>query len=68
MGPLRKGGTAVGLPQRFFREIFAVHRQRTATHIKKPTQRAARLCRPKITPAIAVWHALSDAEETLVSV
>ena len=27
-------------------------------------QRAARLCRPKITPAIAVWHALSDAEKT----
>ena len=69
-GRLRKQekDAAVGLLLRVFLRLFAVHRQRTATHIKKPTQRAARLCRPKITPAIAVWHALSDAEETLVSV
>ena len=36
--PLRNGGTAVGLPLRVFREIFAVHRQRTATHTVKSTQ------------------------------
>ena len=31
-------GTAVGLPLRVFREIFAVHRQRTATHTAYSTQ------------------------------
>ena len=36
--PLRKRGTAVGLPQRVFREIFAVRRQRTATHTVYSTQ------------------------------
>ena len=30
--PLRNRGTAVGLPQRLFRNIFAVHRYITATH------------------------------------
>ena len=32
------GGTAVGLLLRLFRKIFAVHRQRTATHTVKSTQ------------------------------
>ena len=36
-----KRGTAVGLPQRGFRKIFAVHRQRTATHTVNSTQSAA---------------------------
>ena len=36
-----KSGTAVGLPQRGFRKIFAVHRQRTATHTVSSTQSAA---------------------------
>ena len=35
-----KRGTAVGLPQRVFREIFAVRRQRTATHVGYVTQSA----------------------------
>ena len=30
--PLRNRGTAVGLPQRVFLRLFAVHRQITATH------------------------------------
>ena len=38
-----KRGTAVGLPQRGFRKIFAVHRQRTATHTVNSTQSAALL-------------------------
>ena len=33
-----KRGTAVGLPLRLFREIFAVHRQRAATHNGKSKQ------------------------------
>ncbi len=36
--PLRKWGTAVGLLLRSFREISAVHRQRTATHVVYSTQ------------------------------
>ena len=36
--PLRNRGTAVGLPQRVFLRLFAVHRQRTATHTVKSTQ------------------------------
>ena len=36
--PLRKCGTAVGLLLRLFREIFAVHRQRAATHNGKSKQ------------------------------
>ena len=36
--PLRKWGTAVGLLLRSFREISAVHRQRTATHVVKSPQ------------------------------
>ena len=36
--PLRNGGTAVGLPLRVFREIFAVHRQITATQVVYSTQ------------------------------
>ena len=32
-----KRSTAVGLPQRLFRNIFAVHRQRTATHMGNST-------------------------------
>ena len=39
-GPLRNRGTAVGLSQRVFREIFAVRRQRTATHVGYVTQSA----------------------------
>ena len=31
-------GTAVGLPQRVFLRLFAVHRQRTATHVVYSTQ------------------------------
>ena len=31
-------GTAVGLPQHVFLRLFAVHRQRTATHTVKSTQ------------------------------
>ena len=34
-------GTAVGLPQRVFLHLFAVHRQRTATHTVNSTQSAA---------------------------
>ena len=33
-----KRGTAVGLPQRVFLRLFAVHRQRTATHTVKSAQ------------------------------
>ena len=33
-----KWGTAVGLPQRVFLHLFAVHRQRTATQTVKSTQ------------------------------
>ena len=33
-----KRGTAVGLPLRVFLRLFAVHRQRTATHTVKSTQ------------------------------
>ena len=33
-----KRSTAVGLPQRLFRNIFAVHRQRTATQVGKSPQ------------------------------
>ena len=33
-----KRGTAVGLPLRVFLRLFAVHRQRTATHVIKSTQ------------------------------
>ncbi|RGC54546.1 hypothetical protein DXA92_16905, partial [Agathobaculum butyriciproducens] len=33
-----KRGTAVGLLLRLFRKIFAVHRQRTATHMVKSAQ------------------------------
>ena len=36
-----KRGTAVGLPQRVFLRLFAVHRQRTATHMGNSTQGAA---------------------------
>ena len=36
--PLRNKGTAVGLLLRSFREISAVHRQRTATHVVKSPQ------------------------------
>ena len=36
--PLRNKGTAVGLLYRLFREIFAVHRQRTATQVGESTQ------------------------------
>ena len=36
-----KRGTAVGLPLRLFREIFAVHRQRTATQTVYSAQSAA---------------------------
>ena len=32
-----KRGTAVGLPQRVFLRLFAVHRQRTATHMGNST-------------------------------
>ena len=36
--PLRNRGTAVGLPLRGSLHLFAVHRQRTATHTVKSTQ------------------------------
>ena len=36
--PLRNRGTAVGLLYRLFREIFAVHRQRTATQAVSSAQ------------------------------
>ena len=36
--PLRNRGTAVGLPQRVFLRVFAVHRQRTATQAVYSTQ------------------------------
>ncbi|RGC54259.1 hypothetical protein DXA94_13880, partial [Agathobaculum butyriciproducens] len=39
--PLRKIGTAVGLPQRDFLRLFAVHRQRTATQTVYFQQSAA---------------------------
>ena len=45
--PLRKRGTAVGLPQRVFREIFAVRRQRTATHVGCSTQARHKVNCPK---------------------
>ena len=45
--PLRNGGTAVGLPLRVFREIFAVHRYLTATHIGYSPQARHKVNCPK---------------------
>ena len=46
-------GTAVGLPQRVFLRLFAVHRQRTATHAGYSTQSAAYPCRAN------PWHVVT---------
>ena len=42
-----KKGTAVGLPLRLFRKIFAVHRQRTATHTVYSPQARQKVNCPK---------------------
>ena len=45
--PLRNRGTAVGLPLRVFRNLFAVHRQHTATQAVKSTQARHKVNCPK---------------------
>ena len=54
-GRLRKQekDAAVGLPQRVFLRLFAVHRQRTATHAGYSTQSAAYPCRAN------PWHVVT---------
>ena len=67
-----KRGTAVGLPQRGFRKIFAVHRQRTATHTVNSTQSAAQQCRAiflrVVTEGTCEFRRLVDLSSQVLSI